>query len=111
MIFEKLGRRFHILLKERGLSQYKLSTMCPDLSMQTVYNATDGEKNTTLETIQYICDALEIPVEELFNWNEDVDMHLTAEEKGLVEFFRSVDEGRRKRLQGYIEALADEEIK
>jgi len=66
MIFEKLGRRFHILLKERGLSQYKLSTMCPDLSVQTVYNATDGEKNTTLEIIQYICDALEIPVEELF---------------------------------------------
>ena len=106
MTVEEVGQRIYSLLDERGLTRYKLSQKCKKkLARQTVYNAADGKKTTRIETLLIICEALEISVKDFFSFKDNVEIHLTEDERILIEGMRNMEEKKRERLLGYASSL------
>ena len=98
MTVEEVGQRIYSLLDERGLTRYKLSQKCKKkLARQTVYNAADGKKTTRIETLLIICEALEISAKDFFSFKDNVEIHLTEDERILIEGMRNMEEKKRER--------------
>jgi len=108
MICEKIGRRITSLIDERGITRYRLSRKCKNLSRSTVYNAADGKNNMRVETVEEISRALEVPAESLLIGDKFLDMNLTNDERLLIESLRELDDKRQERIMGYVKALKEE---
>ena len=102
-----ISRRIKDLTDERGYSPYALAEKVPQVVQSTVYNALSGEKSMKVETLLYICDALEISSKDFFDFDGEVEDHLSNDEKIVVDAMRSGDEKQRQRLVGYATSLSD----
>ena len=105
MIMDLVSKRINDLLKERKMSRYVLSKKCPDVSRTSIYNAADGSKRATMETISTICNGLEISLRDFFDFDNDVTIHLSDKETAIIEKCRSLSNEDLKRLEGYLDAL------
>ncbi|MBO7710918.1 MAG: helix-turn-helix domain-containing protein [Lachnospiraceae bacterium] len=108
MIRKQIAERICALAEERQISIYKLAQKVPDLCRATVYNAAQGEGSMEVETLDFILSALEITPKEFFDWDDDERIHLSNDEKLVIEDMRMIHEKGRQRLVGYAEALKDE---
>lgn len=66
---EKIGIRVKALRKQRGLNQEQLSVLIGKVH-DVVSNVERGKTSSSLDLIESICEALKVPVSELF---EDID--------------------------------------
>ena len=100
MIREQIAKRICALAEERGISIYKLAQKIPELCRTTVYKAAQGKGSMEVETLDFILDALEITPKEFFDWDDGERIHLSNEEKLVIEYMRAIHEKQRQRLIG-----------
>lgn len=108
MIKDVIARNINALMEERGISRYELSNLCPDIARQSIYNATDGNKGSTIETLESISRGLEVPLQALFEDDNDQEYNLTTRERDLIDMYRQMNKKQCERLIGYAVALAEE---
>ncbi len=105
MTCKDVGKRISELAEERGYSAYHVWKLCGcRISLATVYNALEG-KNIKLETLFFICDALEVSLQEFFEF--DIGLHLTRDEEDFIEILRKLDPQQYQRLLGYASSLSE----
>ena len=102
-----ISRRIMEIAEERGYSKYSLAEKVPEVVQSTVYNALSGEMSMKVETLLYICNALEISMKDFFDFDGEIEYHLSNDEKVVVETMRSVDDKVRQRMVGYATSLKD----
>ena len=102
-----ISQRIKDIIDERGYSPYVLADKVPQVVQSTVYNALSGEKSMKVETLLYICDALEISPKDFFDFDGEIEYHLSNDEKIVIDAMRSGDEKQRQRLVGYATSLSD----
>ena len=108
MIMDDVSARINQLLSERGISKFELSKRCPGVSRASVYNAANGYKRVTIETIYCICCGLEISMGDFFNWENDCNIHISSNERDLIEEIRNLTPDQVSRLTGYMHSMAEE---
>ncbi len=102
-----ISKRIMEIAEERGYSRYSLADKVPEVVQSTVYNAISGEKSMKVETLLYICNALEISPKDFFDFKGEIEYHLSEDEKIVIEAMRSVDDKVRQRLVGYATSLKE----
>ena len=102
-----ISQRIKDIIDERGYSRYVFADKVPEVVQSTVYNALSGEMSMKVETLLYICNALEISMRDFFDFEGEVEYHLSNDEKIVVEAMRNADEKQRQRLVGYATSLSD----
>lgn len=66
-IQRKLGRRIRQLRKQKEWTQERLSETC-DISLKFLSNLERGVDSPSLDTLERLADALDVPLMELFNF-------------------------------------------
>ena len=66
-----VGERIKELREKRGLTVNKLANLA-GISQSYLRDVELGNKNPTVETLSYFCDALEISLKEFFSENDSV---------------------------------------
>jgi len=61
----------------------------PQVVQSTVYNALSGTKSMKVETLLYICEALGISPKDFFDFDGEVEYHLSDDEKVVIDIMRS----------------------
>lgn len=107
MTVKDISDRINALAEERGLNPYTLAERCPEVVQSTVYNAMSGSRSMKVETLIYICKALEIPLRDFFDFDGEIEYHLSNDEKIVIETMRSADDKDRQRLVGYATSLKE----
>ena len=107
MLMEQISARFDQLIKERGIKVFDVARQCPNLSIQTVYNLANGDKNTTVETLGIVCKGLGVSLKDFFDWDADDHYTLSNDEKLLIEYYRRMDDIEKARASGYYKAIID----
>jgi len=102
-----ISKRIMEIAEERGYSRYSLADKVPEVVQSTVYNAISGEKSMKVETLLYICNALEISPKDFFDFKGEIEYHLSDDEKIVIEAMRSVDDKVRQRMVGYATSLKE----
>ena len=102
-----ISKRIMEIAEERGYSRYSLADKVREVVQSTVYNAISGEKSMKVETLLYICNALEISPKDFFDFKGEIEYHLSDDEKIVIETMRSVDDKVRQRLVGYVTSLKE----
>ncbi len=102
-----ISKRIMEIAEERGYSRYSLADKVPEVVQSTVYNAISGEKSMKVETLLYICNALEISPKDFFDFKGEIEYHLSEDEKIVIEAMRSVDDKVRQRMVGYATSLKE----
>lgn len=102
-----ISKRIMEIAEERGYSRYSLADKVPEVVQSTVYNAISGEKSMKVETLLYICNALEISPKDFFDFKGEIEYHLSEDEKIVIEAMRSVDDKVRQRMVGYATSLTE----
>ncbi len=102
-----ISKRIMEIAEERGYSRYSLADKVPEVVQSTVYNAISGEKSMKVETLLYICNALEISPKDFFDFTGEIEYHLSDDEKIVIEAMRSVDDKVRQRMVGYATSLKE----
>lgn len=102
-----ISRRIMDIAEERGYTRYSLADKVPEVVQSTVYNAISGERSMKVETLLYICKALEISMRDFFDFNGEMEYHLSNEEKVVVESMRSAGDKERQRLVGYATSISE----
>ena len=102
-----ISRRIKEIADERGYTPYALAEKVPQVVQSTVYNALSGTKSMKVETPLYICDALEISPKDFFDFNGEVEYHLSDDEKVVVDIMRSGGDKVSQRMVGYATSLKD----
>lgn len=107
MTVEDISRRIEALANERGISKYALADKCPQVVQSTVYNALSGKMSMKIETLIYICQALEISMRDFFDFEGEIEYHLSDDEKLVIESYRSMEEKQKQRVLGYLSSLTE----
>ena len=102
-----ISHRILQIAEERGYSKYALADKVPEVVQSTVYNAISGEMSMKVETLLYICKALEISMKDFFDFDGEIEYHLSNDEKIVIETMRSADDKDRQRLVGYATSLKE----
>ena len=71
VLFMNVGERIKELREKRGLTVNKLANLA-GISQSYLRDVELGNKNPTVETLSYFCDALEISLKEFFSENDSV---------------------------------------
>lgn len=108
MVMKVVSKRLNSLLKERNISVFELAKHCPGVSQSSIYNVKKGSGGTTVDTLEGICEGLEIPIQSLFDEDGVIDYHLTEDERELIETNRQLNSSQRQRLMGYAQSMVDE---
>lgn len=66
VLFMNVGKRIKELREKRGLTVNKLANLA-GISQSYLRDVELGNKNPTVETLSYFCDALEISLKEFFS--------------------------------------------
>ena len=112
MIMDKVSARINQILKERKMTKFDLFKKCENVSRSSVYNAANGKSKVSIVTIDYICKGLEMSVPQFFNWNDEQEIHLTAEEREIIMACRGMNDDKLyQRLMGYIERFKSHNMK
>lgn len=100
----KYPNRIHELRKAAGLSQEELGARI-GCSKMHVSGMERGTREVSLTWMQKIGDAFGIDPAEVLN-EDDNPLRLTADERMLIERYRTADEAGRQNIQRVTEALA-----
>lgn len=111
VITDEISDRIKHILEERNMSAFELTKCCTDVGRTSVYNAVNGTKNSTVVTIDSICNGLEVSLSEFFDWNGEVKVTPSRNEQILLENYRSLDKEHQGMLRGYLKALMEEQGK
>ena len=111
MIMDDVSKRLCAILEERGISKYELSKRCPDVARSSVYNVAQGSRRATVETLDSICRGLQISLTDFFNWERECELELSDQERITVQEIRRLDDRQKDRLQGYLNAMLEENNK
>ena len=120
---EKRGRtmliseRIYQYLEEKGMSQYEFAKKT-GISQSTVSDWRRKGTNPSADKIMIICDVLGISPYELlldtdsknpreFKQTDYVVIDKKSKEYELIQSYEKLDQGAKKRLEGYLQALTD----
>lgn len=87
---KEIGRRIREFRSKAGLTQEKLSELL-DISFQQVQKYENGMSKMNTDRLQKIADALSVSIYAFFDSYADAPYALTAEEKRLIESYRSIN--------------------
>ena len=97
MILQLIGARIRDLRKSKGLSQEKLGEMI-DSKYSYIGRLEKGQINCSILTLEKIAHALEVEIEDLFNYSP-LDKHSKSEKmKEIVELCLGRDEAGLDRV-------------
>ncbi len=97
----EIGNRIRLLCEYRKMSFQELARQA-DISQAVLYNILSGNANPRLSTLQLICGALDISLEQLFSSKRSREPVTAAELKMMI---KSLDENERQMLKMYLELL------
>ncbi len=109
----KIADRIFELLRERGLSQKKLSALT-GIAESTISDWKRKGFNPAADKLPIICEALGVSLEELLGDKSgnalvvkkvDISFALNEDEKALIELYRDLDENLKKRTSAYVAGL------
>ena len=112
----KIGDRIFEILKEKGLSQKKLSKMT-GIAESTISDWKRKGFNPAADKLPVICEALGVSLEELLGKTSDnsisgkaadISFALNEDEMALIEMYRDMDTDFRKRILSYVTGLMKE---
>lgn len=91
----------------KGLSQKELSELLGK-SKNVVSNWENGVNKPDVDTIERLCEILDIPISEFFGNNEMQILELSREEEKLVLAWRKLTRTNKNKILGMIEMKIDE---
>ena len=112
-----ISERIYQYLEEKGMSQYEFAKKT-GISQSTVSDWRRKGTNPSDDKIMIICDVLGISPYELlldtdsknpreFKQTDYVVIDKKSKEYELIQSYEKLDQGARKRLEGYMQALTD----
>ena len=102
-IYDGMMNKVREICNQRGLSYYFLAK-ATGLSPSSISCLMRGETKPYLYTILRICEAIDISVEDLTQYEEESE---NEEEKQLLRTFRRLSPEKQKLLKTYIKMLQD----
>ncbi|MBO7355085.1 MAG: helix-turn-helix transcriptional regulator [Lachnospiraceae bacterium] len=111
VITDDISGRIRQILEERNMSAFELTKCCTDVGRTSVYNAVNGKKNSTVVTIDSICNGLEVSLSDFFDWTGEAKVTPSKNEQILLENYRSLDKEHQGMLRGYLKALMEDQGK
>ncbi|MCR5767375.1 MAG: helix-turn-helix domain-containing protein [Lachnospiraceae bacterium] len=106
MNMKNVAANINKYISMRGMTKKELAEKCKDINIRTIYKTLNGKYNTSFVTLNYIAEALEVPLSCFFE--EDISQYnyiLSDEEKKLIDLKRQLNSKMRERLLGYAEGL------
>lgn len=104
MVVANVHKRMKELMEERNLSPYKLAKKM-DMTPSAIYNMLRRKTMPKIETIERVCDAIDISVSDFFVFTgTDRNMgYVSDDELLLLEIYRSTTNAGRDRIKAYAE--------
>ena len=99
-------KRMKELMEERNLSPYKLAKKM-DMTPSAIYNMLRRKTMPKIETIERVCDAIDISVSDFFVFTgTDRNMgYVSDDELILLETYRNTTNAGRERIKAYAEGI------
>lgn len=93
---KQLGYRIRELRKAKALTQEQLAERS-EIHYSYIGGVERGDRNISIETLERLAQALEVPAYELFLFNDDVNRERTARQNAIADLLalvsnRSMDE-------------------
>lgn len=109
-----ISEKIFLLIAKKKMSQKDFSART-GISQSTISDWKRKKTNPSADKIMKICEVLQVtPYELLAEGNMDEDGNFTdynvaanKEENELLETFRELDEGKKERVLGYLDALKE----
>lgn len=76
----RLGQRIRTLRQSNNLTQEKLAELA-DLNVTFIGHIERGTKNPTIETLNKISEALQVPLTELLKFNNSIPLSVSKEDQ------------------------------
>ena len=105
----KVTERLQKLLKERGISQYRLAELS-GLSTKTIDPIFAEYRLPELPTLEKISFGFDITLSELLNFDGDPKNVMTSDEKDIIECYRQMPEREKRRILGYFQGLVKKDL-
>ena len=109
-----ISERIFYILEEKGITQKEFSEKT-GISQSTISDWKRKKTNTSADTILKICETLNVTPYELLSERNNMVVDkveyliaLNDQEAVLLEEFRSLDNRKKDRLMGYLDALKSE---
>lgn len=99
----ELGERLKQLRDKRGISMYRLTQMT-GVSGHHIKGIEEGTRQPTIETLDKLASALGSSLADIFSDDTKI-IHVTEEEKRLVENYRMVSEEKKSALLNMSDVL------
>ncbi len=100
--------RINELAEAKNLSRYALAAQCPEVVRSTVYNALSAKQSMKLETLIYICEALQVSLRDFFDFDKKPEEIYSGEERLLINDYRKLDRDQKQRTFGYMQAMLED---
>lgn len=111
-----ISDRIFRLMKERGMTQKQFSE-ATGIAQSSISDWKRKKTNPVSDKIMIICHVLDVTPEELLSGTEDKDQRRNPAEYLIIKKdtdlgraisrYQSLDDDKRARLQGYLDALMD----
>ena len=87
-----IGERIKEIRTQKGLSQEELAKRMGYKTRSAVCQVERNGNNITSDRIEAFANALNVSVQTLMGWNENIDYVVTQEEHKIIVEFRNADE-------------------
>lgn len=95
-----IGKRISFFREAKGYSVNKLATLS-GISQSYLRDVELGNKNPTVELLSYLCDALDISLQEFF----DADSKTAFSEDPLIKQIYQLTPSQRKSLAAFLDSM------
>ena len=99
----ELGERLKTLREKRGMTMYRLTQMT-GVSGHHIKGIEEGKRQTTIETLEKLVAALGSSLADIFSDDTKI-IHVTEDERRLVENYRMVSEEKKSALLNMSDVL------
>lgn len=99
-------KKLKLLCKNKNISYYELSKKA-GISNSTIYNIVNGNTKPRLDTLQDICQALEVNIIDIFTEVPETDeiKNITAEDRELIEKIFLLPPEKKQKIKQYVNMM------
>lgn len=101
-----IGRKIKSLCLQEGISYAALAEQA-DISTASLYKILSGSANPRLSTLQLICRALGVSIEQLLSYNGNLEKGADITDKQLMYLIKTLKNPERYLLKKYIDLLIE----
>ena len=107
IILKTLGKRIATLRKQQGMNQEEFADVSGKM-INTISNIERGLSDPKITTLLSLAEALNVPVDYLFNDNEQLPIEELPENvKAILKLIKNQDTSTLKTIQKQLEALLE----